>query len=135
MSLTGLAAVRAALEGALNGMSPSLATAWENVPYEPTNGTAWQRATLLPAEPDNLEIGGLITERGLMQVTLCYPLNAGVAAPLARAELIRSTFPRGASFTSDGVTTTIERTPEIGPATAEPDYFSLPVRIRYFAHH
>lgn len=130
-----LVAVRQALETALAGMSPALATAWENVPYTPVNGTPYQRVYLLAAEPDNPEMGTMATEKGFLQISLFYPLDTGPAAAMARAELIRATFIRGASFAASGVTTTIERTPEIAPAMIEEDRYHLPVRVRFYAHH
>lgn len=130
-----LLAVRNALETALNAMSPALATAWENSPYTPVNGTPYQRVYLLAAEPDNPEMGGHVTERGFLQISLCYPLDAGPNAAMTRAELIRTTFPRGAAFTASGITTQIERTPEIAPALIEDDRYVVPVRVRFFAHH
>lgn len=130
-----LLAVRNALETALNAMSPALATAWENSPYTPVNGTPYQRVYLLAAEPDNPEMGGHVTERGFLQISLCYPLDAGPNAAMTRAELIRTTFPRGAAFTASGITTQIERTPEIAPAQIEDDRYVVPVRVRFFAHH
>lgn len=130
-----LLAVRAALETALGAMSPSIDTAWENTPYTPVQGTPYQRVYLLAAEPDNPEIGTMVTERGFMQVTLCYPLGEGPGAATTRAELIRSTFKRGDAFTASGITTQIERTPEIAPAMIEEDRYVLPVRVRFFAHH
>lgn len=133
--MSGLAAVRIALEAALAAMTPNLSTAWENVDFSPVNGTPYQRVFLLAAEPDNPEMGRLATERGFLQVSLCYPLGNGPADAMARAELIRTTFYRGASFTASGVTTVVEKTPEIGPAQIEPDRYVVPVRIRFYAHH
>lgn len=130
-----LVAVRAALETALSSMSPSMDYAWENTSYFPINGTPYARVYLLAAEPDNPEIGGMATERGFLQISLCYPLDTGPSAAMARAELIRSTFPRGAAFSASGITTQIERTPEIAPAMIEEDRYVLPVRVRFFAHH
>lgn len=130
-----LLAVRAALETALNAMSPALATAWENTPYTPVQGTPYQRVYLLAAQPDNPEMGGHVIERGFLQVSLCYPLSTGPADATTRAELIRSTFKRGDAFTASGITTQIERTPEIAPAMIEEDRYVLPVRVRFFAHH
>lgn len=126
--------VRQALETALDGMSPALATAWESAEYTPVPGTPYQAVFLLAAEPENPEIGDSYIERGIFQINLNYPLNAGPGAAEARAELIRGTFPRGAAFTAGGVTTTIERTPEIGSGRAEEDRYFVPVRARYFAH-
>lgn len=130
-----LPAIRTALETALNAMSPALATAWENVPYDPVNGTPYQRVTLLPAPPDNPERGTFTRDQGILQISLAYPLDAGPGVAEARAELIRDTFYRGASFTSGGVTVNIERTPEIAPAINEPDRRVVPVRVRYYAHY
>lgn len=130
-----LALVRTALEAALAGMSPALATAWENTGYEPVSGTPYQRVHLLAAEPDNPEIGGKVQERGFLQVSLAYPLDTGPGAALARAELIRDTFYRGRSFSASGITTTVEKTPEIAPGFNEPDRYVVPVRIRFFSNY
>lgn len=129
-----LVAIRAALEVALNAMSPTVAYAWENAPYVPVSGTPYARVTLLAAEPANPEISRYHREQGFMQVDLAYPLNAGPAAATTRAELIRSTFYRGASFTASGVTATVEKTPEIMPGRVEDDRFVIPVRIPFYSH-
>jgi Bacteriophage related domain of unknown function len=130
-----LVSIRAALETALLAMTPAIATAPENTPYTPTVGVPYQRIYLLAAEPLNPEMGTHTTERGFLQVSLAYPLNTGPAAATARAELIRDTFYRGRSFVSGGVTTIIEKTPEIAPAMIEADRYVLPVRIRFFANY
>lgn len=128
--------IRYALEEALAGMSPALATAPENESFAPAEGTPYQRVTMLLAEPVNAEIGraGLHREEGFLQVDLKYPLNRGSGAAATRAELIRSTFYRGASFTASGVTVNIERTPEIMPGRVEEDRYVVPVRIRFYSH-
>jgi len=129
-----LLTIRNVLETRLNAMSPALATAWENTKFIPTEGIPYQRAYLLPAEPENPEMGAMVREQGIFQVTLCYPLSNGPAAAAARAELIRATFPRKLSLVSGGVTVTVERTPEVGPAMYEPDRYTLPIRIRWYSN-
>ena len=125
--------VRSALEIALQAMTPTLETAWENRDFTPT-ANAYQRAFLLPASPRNATLGdGHYQERGVFQVTLNYPVGKGAADGMARAALIRATFFRGASFTNKGVTTRIEATPEIGRGIVEDSRWVLPVSIRYFA--
>ena len=69
-----------------------------------------------------------------MQVTLRYPLNTGPAAAAARAEAIRTAFPRGLSLTSGAVKVTVSDTPEILPAYIDGDRYAVPVRIRFFSH-
>jgi len=126
-------ACRAALETALNGMT-ALATAYENAPYTPIAGTPYQQVHILFADPDNLEYGRSHRELGYMQVKLMYPLQAGTATIATRAELIRTTFYRGASFTSGGVTVIVEKTPEVGSGQVEGDRWAVPVRVRFFAN-
>lgn len=126
--------VKAALETALNAMSPALATAWEGVQFQPVSGTPYQQVNVLFAPPENVEYGRRYREVGYMQAKLMYPLGAGLSAAMARAELIRATFYRGASFTSGGVTVIIEKTPEISPGSADGDRWAIPVKIRFFAN-
>ncbi len=123
--------IKAALETALNGMSPALATAWENSAYTPVTGTAYQRVNLLFADPDNEEYGPGHLDQGYMQVTLMYPLGAGDSTARARGELLRTTFARGNSFTASGQITTITRTPAIGQGAPDGDRWAVPVKIRF----
>ena len=126
--------IRAALEVALNAMTPVLSTAWENAPFLPVAGTPYQAVHVLFASPDNVTFGSAHIERGYMQVKLMYPLQVGTAVVAARAEAIRTAFKRGNSFTSGGVTVHIEKTPEISPGTVEGDRFALPVKVRFFSN-
>lgn len=128
-------AIRSALETALNGMSPALATAWENVAFtQPVSSVPYQRAFLLFAAPENPDMGrGITRERGIFQITLCYPLQAGDGAARARADLIRATFYRSATFTSGSVKVIMERTPDVGAGSVSGDRWVVPVRCRFFA--
>lgn len=126
--------VRAALETALAAVAGIPSIAYENRPFTPTVGTAYAAAYMLFAEPDNPEIGGLYTERGVFQVNLFYPLSAGPGDAEEMAGTIRTAFARGSSFTASGVTVQIEKTPEIGPGRVEDDRYLKPVKIRFFAH-
>lgn len=128
-----LATIRAILEGEVATASAGVTTAYENAPITPVAGVLYQQATLLPAEPDNIEIGPGYTERGILQVNIFAPKDKGSAAATTRAIALRDHFPFAASFVSGGVTVNIIATPEIGPARAEDDRFMVPVRIRWHA--
>ena len=54
MSLT---AIRAALEQAVESITQSIATAWENVEYKPIDGIQYQRVYIIYADPNNQEYG------------------------------------------------------------------------------
>ena len=129
-----LSNIRIALETALNGMAPALATSWENVPFTPATGTEYQQAFLLPSEPDNPELSGGYRDQGIFQINLRYPLQTGAKAAQDRAELIQGTFKRGNSYAAGGITVNITRTPHIGSGVAVDDRWFLPVRIQYHAN-
>lgn len=126
--------VREALETQLDALLPALPTAWENLDFKPPSTLPYQEAFLLPAEPENAEFGPMFTERGLLQVTLCYALGAGPKAAADRAQLVRAQFRRGLSLVSNGTVVTIERTPEIGVAQIDDARYRVPVRVRWYAN-
>jgi len=126
--------IRTALESGIAGMSPTIATVWENTEYTPVTGTPYQRLYLLSADPGNNEFGPIHLEQGIFQVSLFYPLGAGTAAAAARAELIRTTFKRFNTFSSGGVDVNIHKTPHIKQARRDEDRWMLPIDISYFAH-
>ncbi len=132
--MSGITSVRAALEVALDAMSPALTTAWENVPYTPVPGTDYQRAHLMVATPDNPVFGPGYRELGILQLDLMYTQGAGAGAAEARAEVIRTTFARGNTFVNGGVSVVVEKTPEIGVGAPDGDRWKLPVRIRWYAN-
>jgi hypothetical protein len=131
--------LRSALETALDGMSPALSTAWENVKFEPVNGTPYQMVHVLYATPDNPTIGGsngtvLTRYKGFMQVTLMYPLLDGAAAIEARAELIKATFTRGSSFTNSGQVVVVNGTPEVTSGIRDNDRWRIAVKIPFYSN-
>lgn len=127
-------AIRAALETALNGMSPALSTAWENAVFQPVADTPYQQVHVLFATPSNPEYGSRHQELGYVQVKLMYPLQVGTSTVAARADLIRNTFKRGSSFTSGTVTVVVNKTPEVSPGSVEGDRYAVPVKISFFAN-
>ena len=127
--------IRKALETALNAISPSLLTAWENVAFIPPDPSQpYQQVFVLFGQPEDAELGNANhTERGIFQINLLYPVQAGDAAARARAELIKTTFARANSFLNSGISTIIERTPEASGGTVDGDRWLVSVKCRFFA--
>lgn len=126
--------IRRLLELRFNSLSPTLDTAFENVPYTPKQGTPWQRLNMLPSETDNPTFGDtFMRESGIFQVTLFYPVNAGSSAAQTRAELIRSWFARGLTMTESGIRVLVDKSPSVGPAAVVEGWHILPVSIPYIA--
>lgn len=127
-------AIKTALEVAVAAITPSIATAWENADFQPTVGTEYQQVHVLFGEPGNIEFGPLFRQVGVMQISLFYPLKTGTLAAQTRAELIRSTFKRGNSYSNSGITVTINKTPNIKAGTRDDDRWMIPIDIEFFAH-
>jgi hypothetical protein len=131
--MSSLPAIRDALEDRLATITPVITIAHENVSFVPTAGAPYMEPFLLPASPDNIEIGPGFADQGIFAVNLFFSKGTGPLAATAHAELIRAAFPFGASFVNSGVTTNIVRTPEIAPARPDGDRFMVPVKIRWRA--
>lgn len=130
-----LLAIKAALETRLKAIASPLATHWENAPFTPPDKSPWQAVHFLPAAPENPTFGDNFHRlQGVLQVTLYYPLGGGAGTAVSKAESIKSWFPRGSTFEANGVTTMIQRTPEIGVARIVNDRYVVPVSIRYYAN-
>lgn len=128
---------KAPLTSGTNGaggiLTPKL-IAWEGVAFEPVAGVPYQKVHMLYASPMNPTMGdGHYREQGYLQISLYYPTNMGTLDVVTRAELIRSTFPRGASFSNDGVEVNIDKTPEFIPGVVESETYAMAVRIQYRA--
>lgn len=134
-------AIRAALEGHLATLTPSWPTAWENVPFTPTAGQPWQRATILFADtrPLGLSAGAPEEWSGHLHIQVWTPAGQGPQAAEARAALligdraagITGHFYRGQSLISGGATVTIYQ-PTTRPAlTSDPAWFGVPVLIPF----
>jgi len=127
-------AIQAAMQAALAAMSPALSTGWPNHPFTPVEGTPYQLADVLLADPMPLEMSGAWhREAGYLALRLCYPLHAGAGAALTRAELVRTTFKHGTEFSASGVTVTISNTPQIKNGEAEDLVFVVPVWVPFYA--
>lgn len=109
-------------------------TAWEGTTFKPLAGVPMQRVSFIFSEPVNPTYGnGLTRESGFVQVNLYYPNGFGTRDVMTRAQLIKSTFPRGSSFSSNGIIVHISGTPEMYQGLPVEEHFVVPVRIPFWA--
>jgi hypothetical protein len=124
--------IRDAFEKRLALMTPAISTAFENVSFTPVTNVPYQRAFLLPAQPENESLGdAYYRESGIFQVSLYYPLNVGPQDAEIRAEAIRTHFKRGTSMTEGGQTVLVVRTPQKSPAQRIDDRYFMAISIPY----
>lgn len=125
-------ATRKALEKHLATLSPTLATAYESVTFNPVQGTPYQRVQLVPRTPENPTVGDdYYRDIGEFQIFLCYPANQGVADAQARAEVIRTHFKRGTTLTEGAIEVLITRTPQLAGNVIIGNRLIVPVLITY----
>jgi hypothetical protein len=127
-----IAAIQAALESRLNGISPAIATAWPNVAFTPAIGTPWQRVRLMINNPIDHAVSLDITEqRGLLEIILHYPLGAGAATANARAQAVATRFTPPQTLTSGGTNVEILTTPHIAGGIALDDWWAVPITVQW----
>jgi hypothetical protein len=127
-----IGAVRKALEQHLASLSPTWPTAWENVAYQPSGATSFQRVFLMPAAPvsEGVFRGSVVRHVGIFQVDVITPMDGGPGDSDARAEAIQSHFKRGTSLAVAGAQNLwVSDHPTINPATFDATWRVLPVTI------
>ena len=123
---------RLAFEEAINAISPTIATAYENVSFTPTINVPYQELYDIPASNDHLFINSSEFEGlGIFQITLRYPRGKGSKDAFNRAELYVSSFPCGLKLTKNGDTVTVLQTPQIDVLGVDGDRYVVAVSINY----
>lgn len=128
--------IRQALEVALNTWATTNTTviAWQNIQYNPTKGTKYIRASLLPAETLNPTLGDSFNRKeGILQLLLYFPDGTGVGASETLADSLLAYFARGESFTAGGIVVRMLESPSISAGFNDNGWFVTPVSIRYTA--
>lgn len=127
-----IGAVRKALEQHLAALSPSWPTAWENVAYERSNATLFQRVFMLPGQPvsEGIFRGSVVRHLGIFQVDVITAMEGGPGTGDARADAIQSHFKRGTSIAVAGYQNLwVPDHPTINPASFDATWRVLPVTI------
>lgn len=136
MTETAEISVRKAVAAKLASIDAAMKMAQVGVKFDPPSDPdeayyilEWEIVTTNPTMGD-----GLFRLEGMLTVTLNYPEGMGPKDAHDRAGLIRTSFKRGLPLSADGVTTTIQRTAEIGKEWASGGRYFLPVTLRFFAN-
>lgn len=127
--------VQSALNDALYDAFPTASIAWENTNFNPTTGTLYLRAWLLPAQTDVICLGGSPpwqSRQGIFQVSVFSPIGTGFGAAKSKAAEIIAAFPANSSFIYNGLTVIIRKSWP-GPGIIEDNgtWYHVPVSISY----
>lgn len=108
--------------------------AYENTPYEPTEGTLYLRENFIPNIKDPVGIAHASSDdyEGIYQVTVADGRGDRRFDAQEQARLVSAHFPRGAEYTYNGVTVKITKT-RVNGAVVEDNWYNIPVTIEWRA--
>lgn len=109
------------------------AKAWPNVNFTPANNATYLRVDHLPNQTERLFLAGSDPHlrRGILQLTVVSPLNAGAQPATALAGAVAAEFPADRVLYSDDAKVRIERAPDVAPAFRDDHSWRVPVSVRY----
>lgn len=118
----------------INSITPKIDTVYENKEYTPINGKPYQEIYIMPSD----NIAPYMNEtsynmEGLIQITLCYPLNEGRTSAMDRASLYMNLFPFADNFTSDGLTVRQAGMPKITNLGINDNRYKIVLRVGFVA--
>jgi hypothetical protein len=133
--MTVEASVEAALFGRVRDLSMfgADAKAWPNIPFDPTTTEPHLRIALLPNFGERLFVKGSDPSlyRGILQLTVVMPLNAGPAAATELAGEVAAEFPADLAIYGDQIKVRIERAPDVASPVRADATWQVPVSVRY----
>lgn len=118
----------------LNTLTPLIDTAYENKDYVPTTGKEYQEVYILPSSNNVPYINETSYElEGLLQITLCYPINDGRSKCMDRANLYMGLFPVGTVLTIDSLKIRTKGVPQITNLGVVDGRYKIALRVGFSA--
>ena len=114
-------------------LSPVHPVAYPNVSFTPPANKKYLRVTHFVNSTDRLFINssGKHRHKGILQITVCAPLNSGESAGREIAGQVASHFAVDARLSSGGVAVRITKRPNIASALITDTEIQIPVSISY----
>ena len=112
---------------------PALPVAWENVPFTPPT-SAYLRAFLLPANTTGIDLAGAgRTYRGVYQINVVAPLNAGPGDAEGIADELAALVPLNLRVAVTGLTLQVVTPVTAAQGAQDTTDFTVPVSFQYRA--
>ncbi|RAI34528.1 phage tail terminator-like protein [Rhodoplanes serenus] len=109
-----------------------LPIAWPAVPFAPPAGQPYLRVYHLPGQPEQVDLSYRYIRRGgVLQVSVCWPIGAGITAPREVAGAIAERFALGTVIERDVYRIRISRPPRIAGELIEDVVVQVPVTVQY----
>ena len=116
----------------INTVTPLIDTVYENKDYLPITGKEYQEVYILPSSNEVLYINETSYQlKGLIQITLCYPLNEGRSKAMNRADLYMDLFPPSTTLTIDGLEIKTIQVPQITNLWVDENRYKIALRVGF----
>lgn len=115
----------------LTGAAGALPIAWPNKSFTPPNNGRFLRVDFIPNRADRLEIAsdGAHQLRGLLQVSVMWPLGVGTDAPLDIAGAIVAAYPADLTLWDGALSVRVYERPAVAGVIVEDQRVMIPVTI------
>ena len=118
----------------INTLTPLIDTVFENKDYTPIAGKEYQEVYILPSSNNVPYINETSYEmEGLVQITLCYPINEGRSKAMDRANLYMGLFPVGTVLTIDSLKIRVKGVPQITNLGIVDGRYKIALRVGFLA--
>lgn len=122
-----------ALTARLATLVTGLPVAWPNVDFKPGQG-GYLKPSWLPADTVMSAVAqGTHQARGVFQVSVYWPEDDGLTAPLEVAGAVAAHFAKGTKLDRQGVRVRVENPPSVAAALQETGWLQVPVTVPYRA--
>ena len=128
--------IRACLDTHLSGTSGIPAIARQNVPFEPTTGTSYVKADMIPTSR-RPAVRGLNPQQrydGLYSLLICTPEGLGPGAGYDIADLLLARFEATTDITNAGLTISVDYS-EVRTSFLDSPFYCTPVTIAWYVYN
>jgi hypothetical protein len=128
--------IRACLDTHLSGTSGIPTIARQNVPFEPTTGTSYVKADMIPTSR-RAAVRGLNPQQrydGLYSLLICTPEGLGPGAGYDIADLLLARFNTATDISFNGLTISVDYS-EVRTSFLDSPYYCTPVTIAWYVYN
>jgi hypothetical protein len=128
--------IRACLDSHLTGASGIPTIARQNVPFEPTTGTSFVKANMIPTSR-RPAVRGLNPQKrydGLYNLLICTPEGLGSGAGYDVADLLLARFEATTDITYNGLTISLDYS-EVRASYLDSPFYCTPVVVAWYCYN
>lgn len=127
--------IRACLDTHLSGTASIPTIARQNVPFEPTTGTSYVKADMIPTSR-RPAVRGLNPQQrydGLYSLLICTPEGLGPGAGYDIADILLARFDAATDITYNGYTVSIDYS-EVRTSFLDSPYYCTPITVGWYIY-